>query len=105
MTGEGIAAALEAMAEHIRRGGEAEYIATTPEHDAAWCTTAAEAHAVADEWLEPDGEWPPEIESTRWGIFVPLKVATMVDKRPDPQGQWDYLCDYVLRPAKPGGDA
>ena len=41
-----------------------------------------------------DDGWHEEVESVCWGQVV--QQATMMNKRPDPDGHYDYLCDYKL---------
>lgn len=58
--------------------------------------TLTEARAAAEETLEPNGQWPDGIDQTCYGAFVPFGWAREVNRRPDPSGAFDYLCEYEL---------
>lgn len=58
--------------------------------------TITEARAAAEEHLEPGGEWLEGTGRTCYGAFVPIGWAREVNRRPDPSGEFDHLCEYEL---------
>lgn len=60
-------------------------------HDSA---EAAKAAAQDDLDNANDGEWNEDVENVCWGKVE--QEAVMVNKRPDPDGRYDYLCDCEL---------
>lgn len=62
--------------------------------------SAKEASKAAQRAIEDylDGEWAEEVESVCWGQV--LQIAEMKNKRPDPDGTYDYICDYELETVK-----
>ncbi len=76
-------------------GGETDW--TTPEdaRDHAW-----EACSF-DYWAASDDCWPESMEQTGWGVFVRLEHAHGTERpNPDPEGEYDVLCDYELVPVE-----
>lgn len=67
-------------------------------------STAKEAAASAQEAIEDflDGEWNEDVETVCWGQV--LQRAVMKNKRPDPDGTYDYICDYELETVKDDED-
>lgn len=59
----------------------------------------AEAKAAAEELLEPNGEWQEGTEAVHYGRVTVLGQAEEVNRRDDPSGDFDHLCEYVLRGA------
>ena len=64
------------------------------EHD-----SAEAAQTTARDALEPDGEWPEDIEETQWGILIPIECAQQVDYEETGGGEFDYTCRYELATA------
>ena len=64
------------------------------EHD-----SAEAAQTTARDALEPDGEWPEDIEVTQWGILIPIECAQQVDYEETGGGEFDYTCRYELATA------
>lgn len=89
-------AAIRAFIDLLDPSG-ATFYSRTPhgyeEHD-----TAAEARDTAQAHLEPDGEWPEDIERTQWGVLIPLECTIESHRTETPEGEFDYMCSYELTP-------
>jgi len=69
----------------------------TPDGFEIHCS-AGDAAATAAVWLEPDGEWPEDIEDVEWGVVRPIERAKQSDRVETPEGEFDYTCTYTLAP-------
>jgi hypothetical protein len=52
--------------------------------------------------MSSDG-WPENTDSIEWGVMLPLEQAEEVDREDvdreeDPSSEFDYTCNYILRP-------
>lgn len=76
-----------------------KFFSYDPEDGFSFHTSEAEAKKAAEDSLEcyrdvcSEG-WPEEVESVCWGTVQ--EIAGMTNKRVDPSGHFDYLCDYEL---------
>lgn len=75
----------------------ATFYSHTPDGFETHCS-ADDAAATAAGWLEPDGEWPEDIEAVEWGVVLPIERAKQSDRVETPEGEWDYTCTYTLAP-------
>lgn len=57
----------------------------------------ADALRIIDSCLNEG--WEEDVEQVLWGQVC--ERATQVNERPDPSGEFDYLCDYELKPVGP----
>lgn len=63
-------------------------------------SSEGEARQVAEQILDAyrdmaaSNGWPEEIEQVCWGRVSAR--ATKGDEWPDPEGYWDFICDYQL---------
>lgn len=53
------------------------------------------AQSCIPEMLDCDGRWEERVNLVCWGEVK--ETATKTNVRPDPSGEYDYLCDYKLK--------
>lgn len=56
---------------------------------------ATEIHI--EEALAPDGGWDENVTDICWGEIKIKQSAVMENEREDPEGTFDYICDYKLK--------
>ena len=54
------------------------------------------AQSCIPEMLDCDGRWEERVDLVCWGEVK--EITTKTNVRPDPSGEYDYLCDYKLKP-------
>ena len=64
----------------------------------------AEAALAAYRDFSTEDGWGENMEDICWGKLHLFERAVQVDKRDDPSGRWDYLCDYALSVTNVTGD-
>ena len=87
---------------------KADWYAYDPENGTEWHGTQADAKADALAALDnfrdasPDG-WHEDVGSVQWGVLIPFEQVEEIDRVETPGAEFDYLCDYAMKPHELGG--
>ncbi len=103
---EAQAAALREVLNKILSGEGYDYEPETGFEQVGSKGEAAACASVALEQcrdLSAEEGWPENTNSIEWGVLLPLEQAEEVDREDvdreeDPSSEFDYTCNYILRP-------
>jgi hypothetical protein len=87
-------------------GNPGEWYTYDPEDGYERFKTEAEAEAHAEAVLsgyrdESSEGWHDAVGDIEYGRLIPVKYAMQVDRHDTPEGDFDFVCNYVLAPVLP----
>lgn len=95
---EQIASSLEAAAKAIRQGDDSKVTWYTRTPDGTDYHSFQDVYESFHQWLEPDGEWHPEMSDLEWGIRIPIETAVEEIIQETPDREYDYESAWHMVP-------